>query len=317
MSEKDLYQILGVSREADEKSIKSAYRKLARKYHPDANPGNKAVEAKFKEITEAYNILSDPEKRKLYDRFGMAGVDGSMDASGGQASGGGPFSGGFDFGDGGHYREYHYSTGNMDDVFGDMFGDLFGDHFRNGFQKDGARQGKNIHSEITITFEEAAFGCDKRLRFEDGRMGSIEVHIPAGIDEGQSVRLKGKGAGPKGHEGDLLLKIHILEKPGYERKGMDVYTTETIPYTTAVLGGTAYFKTLYGSVQCNVPAGTRSGSRIRLKNKGIVSMKSPDRHGDEYVVIQIEVPQNISSEERRALENLRNVQARSRNGGAA
>lgn len=317
MSEKDLYQILGVSREADEKSIKSAYRKLARKYHPDANPGNKAVEAKFKEITEAYNILSDPEKRKLYDRFGMAGVDGSMDASAGQASGGGPFSGGFDFGDGGHYREYHYSTGNMDDVFGDMFGDLFGDRFRNGFQKDGPRQGKNIHSEITITFEEAAFGCDKRLRFEDGRMGSIEVHIPAGIDEGQSVRLKGKGAGPKGQEGDLLLKVHILEKPGYERKGMDVYITETIPYTTAVLGGTAYFKTLYGSVQCNVPAGTRSGSRIRLKNKGIVSMKSPDRHGDEYVVIQIEVPQNISSEERRALENLRNVQARSRNGGAA
>lgn len=319
MGEKDLYQILGVSHEADDKTIKSAYRKLAKKYHPDTNPGDKVVEARFKEATEAYHILSDPEKRKLYDRFGMAGVDGSMGADTGHTYGNGPFSGGFDFGNGGHYQEYHYSTGNMDDMFGDIFGDIFGGGFRHGFEEEAfaGQQGKNIHSEITITFEEAAFGCDRKIRFENGRLSPVEVHIPAGIDEGQSVRLKGKGDGPRGHEGDLLLKVHIMEKPGYERKGMDVYTTETVPYTTAALGGTAYFKTLYGSVQCNVPAGTRSGSKIRLKNKGIVSMKNPDRHGDEYVVIQIEVPQNISSEERRALENLRNVQARSRNGGAA
>lgn len=319
MGEKDLYKILGVSREADEQTIKRAYRRLAKKYHPDTNQGNKEVEAKFKEVTEAYDILGNAEKRKLYDRFGMAGVDGSMGADTGNGYGGSTFSGGFDFRNGGHYQEYHYSTGNMDDMFGDIFGNMFGGHFRHGFGAEtfADRQGKNIHSELTITFEEAVFGCNKKIRFENSRLRPVEVHIPAGIDEGQSIRLKGKGDGPEGRAGDLLLKVHVLEKPGYERRGLDVYTTGTIPYTTAALGGTAYFNTLYGSVQCSVPAGTRSGSKIRLKNKGIVSMKSPDQRGDEYVVIQIEVPQKLSDEERRALENLRNVQAKHRNGGAA
>lgn len=310
MAEKDLYQILGVSRNADEKTIKSAYRKLAKKYHPDTNQGNKNAEAKFKDITEAYNILSDPEKKKLYDQFGMAGVDGSMGADPGQTSNG-PFSGGFDFGNGGHYQEYHYGSGGMDDIFDGLFGDMFGRGFRRGgaWEHEGERRGKNVNSEITITFEEAAFGCDKQLRFENNVLNPLEVHIPAGIDEGQSVRLKGKGRGAKGHEGDLLLKVHILEKPGYRRKGMDVYVTEAIPYTTAALGGTAFFKTLYGSVQCRVPAGTQSGSKIRLKNKGIVSMKNPSLHGDEYVVVQIEVPKSLSAEEKKALENLKSVQA--------
>ena len=319
MAEKDFYQILGVSRDADDKTIKSAYRRLAKKYHPDTNQGNKAAESKFKEVTEAYNILSDKEKKKLYDQFGMAGLDGSMGADPGRNAGNGPFSGGFDFGNGGRYQEYHYSTGNMDDMFSDMFSDLFGHHFHQGFEEDtyARKQGKNIHSEITITFEEAVFGCDKQLRFENEAMRPLEVHIPAGIDDGQSVRLKGKGYGPKGHEGDLLLEVHIIKSPNYERKGMDVYTTATIPYTTAVLGGTARFQTLYGSVQCNVPAGTQSGSKIRLKNKGIVSMKDPKVHGDAYVVVQIEVPKHLSEEERRAVENLRAVQEKHAHGGAA
>lgn len=302
MAEKDLYQILGVSRDADEKTIKGAYRKLAKKYHPDTNQGNKNAEARFKDVTEAYNILSDKEKRQLYDRFGMAGVEGNMGADPGPGGGFGSFSGDFDFGDGGHYQEYHYSSGGMDDLFGDLFGDMFGGHFRRASNR---KQGQNIRSEITITFEEAAFGCDKQIRFDNDMLTPVEVHIPAGIDEGQSVRLKGKGRGPRGQEGDLLLKVHILEKPGYERKGMDVYVTESIPYTTAVLGGTAYFRTLYGSVACKVPAGVQPQSKIRLKNKGIVSMKNPNVHGDEYVVIQIEVPRQVSPEERRALENLK------------
>lgn len=317
VKEKDLYQILGVSRDADEKTIKGAYRKLAKKYHPDTNQGNKNAEARFKDITEAYNILSDKEKRKLYDQFGMAGVDGSMGTDSGQGTGGEPFGGGFGFGGDGRYRSYHYSSGNMDDIFGDMFDGIFGGHFRQGGENDGRRAGKNVHSEITITFEEAAFGCDKQLRFEDQGMTPVQVHIPAGIDEGQSVRLRGKGRGPKGKEGDLLLRVHILEKPGYERKGQDVYVTETIPYTTAVLGGTAYFRTLYGKVQCKVPAGVQPGSRIRLKNKGIVSMKNPQSHGDEYVVIQIEVPRNISAQEREILERLEKIQEQKRHRGAA
>ena len=338
MAKRDYYDCLGVAKNAEEKQIKSAYRKLAKKYHPDTNPGDKQAEQRFKEVTEAYNVLSDKEKRKLYDRYGMAAFDGSMgdptagDPFGG-ADGAGSYSGGF--GNGGQYREYHYSSGNMDDIFGDIFGDMFrGGGFRDGFSggTDGSfegfggsfssgfgggtqydyAEGKNVHSDVTIDFEEAAFGCDKYLRFEGDKKESLQVHIPAGIDEGQSVRLKGKGeTGRYGKQaGDLLLKVHIRPHPEYTRKGSDVYITQTIPYTTAVLGGKAYFKTLHGMVECSVPAGTQSGSKIRLKHKGIVSMKNPAKHGDEYVVIQIAVPKDLTPEQRRAVEQLARAEGR-------
>lgn len=337
MAKRDYYDCLGVTKNADEKEIKRAYRKLAKKYHPDTNPGDKQAEQRFKEVTEAYNVLSDEKKRKLYDQFGMAAFDGSM----GDPSEGGPFGGtggassySRDFGNGGHYREYHYSTGNMDDIFGDIFGSMFhGSGFHDGYSggtdesfggfRDpfggnfgGATeydQGKNVHSDVTIDFEEAAFGCDKYLRFEGDKRESLQVHIPAGIDEGQSVRLKGKGeTGRYGKQaGDLLLKVHIRPHPEYTRKGSDVYITQSIPYTTAVLGGKVYFKTLHGTVECNVPAGTQSGSKIRLKNKGIVSMKDPTRHGDEYVIIQISVPKNPTPAQRAAIEQLAKAEGRS------
>ena len=339
MAKRDYYDCLGVKKTATEKELKSAYRKLAKKYHPDTNPGDKQAEQRFKEITEAYNVLSDTEKRKLYDQFGMAAFDGSMgDPSAGDpfggAAGSGEYNGGF--GNGGQYREYHYSTGNMDDIFGDIFGDMFrGSGFRDGFSGRaegsfdgfgssfgdgfGGRaqydhdEGKNVYSDVTIDFEEAAFGCDKYLRFEGDKKESLQVHIPAGINEGQSVRLKGKGeTGRYGkHAGDLLLKVHIRPHPEYTRKGNDVYITQAIPYTTAVLGGKAYFKTLHGMVECNVPAGTQSGSKIRLKHKGIVSMKDPTKHGDEYVVIQIAVPKNPTPEQRRAVEQLASAEGKS------
>ena len=329
MAKRDFYECLGLTKSADEKEIKSAYRKLAKKYHPDTNPGDKQAEQRFKEVTEAYNVLSDKEKRKLYDRFGMAAFDGSMgDPSAGDpfggADGAGSYSG--DFGNSG-YREYHYSSGNMDDIFGDIFGDMFhgsgfggfsggGDSSFGGFGDSFGGQtqynhaaGKNVHSDVTIDFEEAAFGCDKYLRFEGDKKESLQVHIPAGIDEGQSVRLKGKGeTGRYGKQaGDLLLKVHIRPHPEYTRKGCDVYITQTIPYATAVLGGKAYFKTLYGMVECNVPLGTQSGIKIRLKHKGIVSMKNPTKHGDEYVVIQIAVPKNLTPEQRHVVEQLAKV----------
>ena len=338
MAKRDYYEVLGVSKNASEKELKSAYRKLAKKYHPDTNHGNKYAEKQFQEVTEAYGVLSDPEKKKLYDQFGFAAFDGSMGDGGAQGSYTGNWNnwntgnwsaggssaegkntgswhaGGFGFGNGGRYTEYHFEG---DDIFGDIFGSgMFGDRFSRGFgKKSGSRQkkGQDIQSDITISFEEAVFGCKKRIRFSDesGKHGqSMEVQIPAGIDEGQSVRLKGKGHPGSGGmpEGDLLLKVHITEKKGYERKGMDIYTTECIPYTTAVLGGDAVFHTLYGDVKCHIPAGTQSGSKIRLKQKGIVSLRDHSVHGDAYVTIQIAVPKNITPREKKKLQELQEMQ---------
>lgn len=311
MQKRDYYEVLGINKNADEKEIKRAYRKLAKKYHPDINPGDKQAEQKFKEVTEAYNILSNPEQKKLYDQFGFAAFDdGTGDGEFYRHSGNGSYSGGFDFGNGGHYTEYHFEGGDMDDLFGNIFGDMFHGGFQDGFgqeRKQKKRRGGDIQSEITISFDEAVFGCDKVIHFEDSRMQSLKVHIPAGIDEGQSVRLRGKGKAGTA-PGDLLLKVHITGKKGYERKGMDVYTTESIPYTTAALGGTARFHTLYGAVQCKIPAGTQSGTKIRLREKGIVSMKNPSVHGDAYVAIQIQVPKSLTPEERRKLEELEQLQ---------
>lgn len=318
MAKQDYYEILGVSRSADEKEIKKAYRKLAKKYHPDTNPGDKAAGQKFKEVTEAYDVLGNPEKRKRYDQFGMAAFDGSMGADPGGFRQDGPFSGrrgytsGFD--GNGQYRQYYYTFDNMDDInMDDLFSDLFGsmsgghagrnrtyrDRFRQGFgnsfhgYSSYSRQnqrGEDLHGEIQITLEEAALGCDKILQLKGSRQENIQFHIPAGINEGQSVRLRGKGQPGRGNApaGDLLIKVHVLGNGLYHRKGMDIYTSISIPYETAARGGEAYVQTLYGPVKCRIPAGIRSGGKIRLKNKGIVSMKNADIHGDEYVTIQVE-----------------------------
>lgn len=329
MAKQDYYETLGIGRSADEKEIKKAYRKLAKKYHPDTNPGDKHAEQKFKEVTEAYDVLGNPEKKKLYDRYGMAAFDGSMGAGdpSGNPFGQGSYSSGF--GNNGQYREYHYTSGNMDDInldnlFSELFGSGFGgnsgnrtyrDRFGHGFGSSawnyggqgggascggrgnygsgaasGAYGSQDLHAEIDLTMEEAALGCDKILHLKGDREERLQVHIPAGINEGQSVRLKGKGEqGWNGSPaGDLIIRVHILRNSVYERKGMDIYTTISIPQDTAVHGGEAYVQTLYGPVKCKIPAGIRQGGKIRLKNKGVVSMKNSDIHGDEYVTIQIQ-----------------------------
>lgn len=319
MAKRDYYEVLGLSKVADEKEIKRAYRKLAKKYHPDTNAGNADAEQKFKEVTEAYNVLSDSEKRKLYDQFGFAAFDESAGAGGRQYGAG---AGDFDFGNGGRYTEYHFEGGDMGDIFEDLFGGMFGggsrQQFHHGFTGrtgNTPQKGRDMEYDITISFEEAAFGCDKRFAFEGNQRVALEVHIPAGIDEGQSVRLKGKGYPGTGGmaPGDLFLKVYIAPKAGYERKGMDVYTTENIPYTTAVLGGDAIFQTLQGPVRCKIPAGTQSGSKIRLKGKGIVSMKNPLVQGDAYVTVQIAVPKSVTPSEKRILQELQ--KARYQNAG--
>ncbi len=319
---RDYYEVLGINKQAESSEIKKAYRKLAKKYHPDANEGNPEAEQQFKEVTEAYNVLSDPEKKKLYDRFGHAAFDGSMSGggTGGAQNGYGEFRGGF--GDG-TFHEFHFEGSDMDD----LFENLFGHGFRaGGFQSDGTRRkfrkkGQDVRAQVEITFDEAVFGCKKVISFQNPQTGTIQrlqVHIPAGIDSGKTVRLRGKGMpGMNGGEaGDILLDVTVGEKPNFERKGADVYTVCNIPFTTAVFGGEARVQTLYGDVLCKIKEGTQSGCRIRLKGKGIVSMTNPEQYGDQYVTVQIQVPKRLSPEAKQKLkeyaclshENLQNYQ---------
>ena len=310
MSKKrDYYEVLGINKTADDGAIKRAYRKLAKKYHPDTNPGNIEAEKLFKEVTEAYNVLSDPEKKKIYDRFGHDGLEGNT--TGGYSSG---FASGV-----------HFENENMNDIFGDIFEDIFqhsgyqnsysyNNGFRNGnfYKRDYSQKGDDLHADISVSFDEAAFGCEKVITLStpgNPKPQSLKVIIPAGIDDGKSIRLRGKGMpGTGGGEpGDLLLKVAVGKKAGFERKGMDIYTTANIPFTTAVLGGEALVPTLNGNVVCKIQEGTQSGTKIRLRGKGIVSMNNPSRHGDQYVTIQIQVPKNLSSEAKQKLREFQNV----------
>mgnify|MGYP000323170378 CR=1 FL=1 len=324
MAKRDYYEVLGIGKNADAKEIKKAYRKLAKKYHPDMNPGDKQAEQKFKEITEAYNVLSDQGKKKLYDQYGFAAFEegfgqGGFDQGGFKQGGAGSGfgSGGFrssGFGNGG-YQEYHFEGGDdMGDIFGDMFKNMF--HGQGGFggstggfhQQSYRMKGEDLHADVNVSFDDAAFGCEKLIHLTSqngtGKRTSLQVHVPAGIDDGQSIRLKGKGMpGVGGGEaGDLFLKVHVGARPGFERKGMDVYTSAEIPFTTAVLGGEAVVQTLTGRVVCKINPGTQSGTKIRLKGKGIVSMKDAGRYGDQYVTVQIDVPKNLSNEAKRKLK---------------
>lgn len=309
-AKKDYYEILGVDRNASEDAIKKAYRKLAKKYHPDSNEGNRQAEEMFKQITEAYTVLSDKEKRKMYDQFGHAAFDqtagGYGQAYGGQTSGAGGFQD-FGRGFGGHsggFRQFHFEGGGqgMDDILKDLFGDGFGGFGGGNF----ARDGQDLTADVEVSFDEAAFGCRKVIRLQDGqgKVQSLEVKIPAGIEDGKTIRLKGKGQPGMGggQPGSLLLKVHVKSRPGYTRKGADVYTTVRIPFETAVLGGEAAIDTLYGRVMCKIRPGTQSGTKIRLKGKGIVSMKQPGVYGDQYVSVEIQVPRDLGPEARQKLQ---------------
>lgn len=319
-TKRDYYEVLGVNREAEEGAIKKAYRKLAKKYHPDTNAGNVQAEQKFKEITEAYTVLSDPKKRKLYDQFGHAAFDGSGPQEGAYYRNAG------NTGNGG-YREYHFEGGDMDDIFGDIFGDMFHGKNSGGFGKRGfgsrefSGRGSDVEADVAVSFDEAVFGGDKviHLRGKDGNVQSLQVHIPAGIETGKTIRLRGKGnPGINGGEsGDLLLRVTVGEKPGYERKGRDIYTTVQIPYTTAVFGGEARVKTIHGEVICKIREGTQSGSKIRLRGKGVVSMKNPSQYGDQYVTVLIQVPKNLSAEAKQKLREFEKLASQSSNGHAA
>lgn len=356
-SKRDFYEVLGIKKGASQSEIKKAYRKMAKKYHPDTNAGDEAAAEKFKEVSEAYSVLNDPEKKKLYDQFGHAAFDGTGQPGGSYgagfggagSSGFGGFGGtggsgfsGFSQGPDGSYQEYHFD-GNMDDILKDIFGHGFsgsgsgssgfsgfsGTSGTSGFSGFGRgvgygsfpQDGENVHADINVTFDEAAFGGDRYFDLKDpaGKKQSIKVHIPAGIDNGQSIRLRGKGmpGANGGKSGDLLLKVHVAARPGFERKGMDVYAPVRVPFTTAVLGGKVEVQTLRGKVKCNIKPGTQSGTKLRLRDKGIVSMKDPAKFGCHYAVVEIDVPKNLSEDAKQKLAEFDRAASACGAGGAA
>ena len=353
-AKRDYYEVLGVPKTATDADLKKAYRVLAKKYHPDTNQGNPEAEAKFKEASEAYAVLSDPEKRKQYDQFGHA----AFEQGGGGGAGGFDFSG-FDFGG---------------DIFGDIFGDLFGGGRRSQANYNGPMKGANIHTTLRITFEEAVFGCEKEIEITSkdecetchgtgakpgtepetcSRCGGkgqvvftqqsmfgmvrnvqacpdcggtgkiikekcpkcygtgftssrkkIQVTVPAGIDNGQTLRVSGKGEeGTKGGgRGDLLVQVIVSSHPKFNRQDNNIYTEEYISFVTAALGGTIRIKTVDGEVEYEVKPGTQTDTRIRLRGKGVPYLRNKQTRGDHYVTLIVQVPERLNKEQREALQ---------------
>lgn len=345
---RDYYEVLGVNRTATDDELKKAYRQMAKKYHPDTNPGDKEAEAKFKEASEAYAVLSDADKRRQYDQFGHAAFEGG--------AGGG--AGGFGF-----------EGMDMGDIFGDIFGDLFGGG-RTRRANNGPMQGANLRTSVRITFEDAVFGTEKELEltlkdecgtchgtgakvgtssetchkcggkgqvvytqqslfgmvrnvqtcpdckgtgkiikekcpdcYGSGFVSSkkkIKVSIPAGIDIGQSVRIRGKGepgtnGGPRG---DLLVEVDVSRHPIFQRQDYDIFSTAPISYATAVLGGDVRINTVDGDVLYTVKPGTQTDTKVRLREKGVPSLRNKSVRGDHYVTLVVQVPTGLNGEQK-------------------
>ena len=354
---RDYYEVLGVSKGATDDEIKKSYRKLAKQYHPDLNPGDKAAEARFKEVNEAYEILSDKEKRARYDQFGHAGVDPNFNPGGG-------FGGGF-----GGFTD----MGDID--LGDLFGSFFGGGFGGGgsSRRNGPQKGETIRTGVAISFEEAAFGCEKEVtvsrteqcdvchgtgcapgttaevcpdchgsgtvRIQRGgggfsfattttcpkcrgagkiihqpcktcngagsvrRQKKLAVTIPAGIDNGQAVSLRGQGGAGKngGPAGDLLIAVTVRPHPTFRREGTSVYMDQPVSFVQAALGAELEIPTIDGTVKYTMPEGTQSGNTFRLRGKGIPGLNGRGR-GDQYVTVKVQVPTGLSRAQKDALK---------------
>jgi curved DNA-binding protein len=292
-----------VDRNADADAIKKAYRKLARQYHPDVNKGDKKAEERFKEINEANDVLSDPEKRKVYDQLGanyqqyrQAGgdprnYDWSQWAQ--QAGGANPFR-----------RGAGTSTVDFEDLdLGDLFESMFGGG-RSGTRTQTARRPRDVEQPVQITLEEAYQGTTRVLR-KDSQDQDIEVSIPAGVKTGSKVRMRGQGPrNARGQSGDLYLVIEVAPDATYERKEDDLYRDAKVNAFTAMLGGEVAVSTLSGNVVVTVPAGTSSGRRIRLRGRGMPKLGANGQYGDLYLRVMVTVPAEISAEDRKALEKI-------------
>ncbi len=353
---RDYYEVLGIDKSADENEIKRAYRKVAKKYHPDMNPGDKEAEEKFKEAAEAYEVLSDPEKKAKYDQFGHAAFE--------QGGGGAGGFGGFDFG-----------GGDMGDIFGDIFGDFFGGGGRSSSaRRNGPRQGAHLRAAVRITFDDAIRGVKKdidialkdeceschgsgakagtspencpkcngtgqvvhtqqsmfgmvrnvqpcpdcngtgqfiREKCPDctgtgyiKRRRTITVDIPAGIDDGRTIRLHGKGepgvnGGPRG---DLLITVNVSRHPKFQRQEYDIYSTEPISFTQAALGGTIKIDTVDGPYEYKVKPGTQTDTRVPLRGKGVPTLRNKNVRGNHYVTLVVQVPEHMTKEQKDALK---------------
>ena len=327
MEFKDYYKTLGVSKTASEKELKGAYRKLARKYHPDVNPGDKSAEARFKEINEAYEVLGDPEKRKKYDELGanwrqyeqaqQAGYGGGGPFAGGGSSpfGGGYSGGAWNVGGPGGYRTM--TPDEMEDMFGGGGESPFSDFFKTFFGGDFAREqrtrssaGRDLEHEIELSLEEAFSGTTRRLSLElDGQARTIDVRFPAGVKTGSRVRAAGGGeAGSHGGAaGDLYLRVRLRPNSTFEVRGQDLYTKVPVPLTTAVLGGEAEVPTLTGPVRLKIPELTQAGQTFRLKGHGMPAVGKPKERGDLYAVAEISLPKKLDEQQRRLFEQLKNL----------
>jgi curved DNA-binding protein len=293
MAAKDYYQVLGLSKGATADEIKKAFRKMAVKYHPDKNPGDKGAEEKFKEINEAYAVLSDPEKKTQYDRFGSSGFHKRYSQE--------DIFRGFDVGD--MFKDAGFGT---EDIFSRIFGAGMHGH-RQGFHYNTGREpGENFTMELQVTFRDAFSGGEKRVAFKrNGKREEIKVKIPAGIESGAKLRIAGKGGeGQRGGEpGDLILVIQVAGDPHFAREGDDIAVEKQIRFTEAALGTTMDVETLDGAKRIKVPAGIQPGTRIRLKGLGFPHMGQTGR-GDFYVRIGVSVPEQLTSAQRELLEQL-------------
>lgn len=300
MAEKrDYYEILGVSKNASDDEIKKAYRKLAIKYHPDRNPGDKEAEAKFKEINEAHEVLSDKQKRARYDQFGHAGVGGA----GGNPFGGAGFGGaGNPFG--GSTFNYNGQTFNFEFGNGGVFDDIIGNIFGFGGGARRPRRGADYQVAVTLTFEEAIFGTTKSID-HDGK--TLKVKIPAGIDDGMSVRLRGKGGpAPEGgmEPGDLYVRVRVKPHKSLMREGAIILSEQRIDMADAALGCEVEVETVDGPVVMKVPAGTQSGTPFKLSGHGVPFRADGDR-GPHIVTILVETPRNLSKKQKELLEEFK------------
>ena len=286
MSKRDYYEVLGVQKGASDDEIKKAFRKLAIKYHPDKNPGNKEAEAKFKEANEAYSVLSDKTKRARYDQFGHAGVGG---AGGGNPFGGG--AGGFNFN--GQNFNFDFGGGGLDDILGSIFG--FGGGFR------GARRGRDYRTSVTIDFKDAIFGITKEVSV-DGEQ--VKLKIPAGIYDGQQIRLSGKG-GPApeqgGQRGDLYVEVRVRAHKHLTREGDLILSEVTVSMVEAVLGTEVDVETVDGPITMKVPAGTQPGTNFKLSGHGAPRLGGEER-GPQIVTVNVEIPRNLSRKQKELME---------------